>query len=578
MIKELSVKKQSGTYAEALEALGLAELLFQVLIQNNQNLRVIIKNSENEYKIISPVTITNEMIENTNYFQLFKYIKKDGTTTVPETISDYYDYQRQRTWKNEKRDRINLVNKDFKGKEHETERNKKLAEIEKFYEETNRIDTELDVITQLAGANQYASFTKLYFNFYNNCDKFSGLLKEILYIYSEPTYKTKIDYKNLTDFNKDITCLQLFNPNQGKGLNKDKANGLNATNFKNSWVTESLKVTGALHSMLCQLVKVGTGYDMKIFVPEYNEILYDKQRKLVQKFKKYIKANTPIKIDILNILLFTKTFIELTPEFRGNIKNTLNGFYSVYQKDLGQNKAVVNIAHIQTPDFININSEDDAGDWVNVLNYLITLISRIDEQGDAIQGLLSFRNFLSSSNLESFFRFCRWYSVYFSQALAHETYYKLPISPNFLNKLFKLMETENIKLTEIIENEGFKSIAKAIRKSTVSLQYTPKEQRKFEIRYGLAQEIQNKSKSKTDLATLIGEFVGAYNAETARVKEKTGEGFRATVKEEEILKFIELLDKYPSRLVGSLLSAYGFALEKKDALTKEGVSEPKDEE
>lgn len=567
MIKELSIKKQSGTYSETLETLGLAELVFQVLMQNNQNLRVIIKNSGTEYKVISPVAITNEMIENIKYFQLFKFIKKDDTTEVPETILDFYDYPKQRTWKNEKRDRINLINKELKGKEHELERGKRLAEIEKYYEEINKIDSEFDVFSQLAGANQYSSFTKLYYNFQKNNNSFCSLLKEIFSMYSESTNETKIDYKKLVDFTKDITCLQLFNPNQGKGLNKDKANGLNAINFKSSWITESLKITGALNGMLSQLIKVGTGYDMKVFVPEYNEILYDKQRELVRRFKKYIKGNTPIKIDILNILLFTKTFIEFTPEFRGNIRNTLNGFYSVNQKDLGQNKAVVNIALIQTPDFIIIN-EDNANDWVNTLNYLITLISRINEQGDAIQGLLSFRNFLSSSDLESFFKFCRWYSVYFTHALAQEKYY-LPISPNFLNKLFKLMETENIKLTEIIENNGFQSIAKAIRKSTVSLQYTPKDQRKFEIRYGLAQEIQNKSKSKTDLATFIGEFTGAYNAETARVKEKTGESFRANVKDEEILKCIQLLDKYPSRLVGSLLSAYGFALEKKDA--------PKDE-
>ena len=577
MIKELLVKKQSGTYAEALESLGLADLIFQILMQNNKDLRVIIKNCGNEYKIISPVIITQEMIENTGYFQLFKFIKQNNETVIHEAIYDYYNYPQQKQWKNEKRKSIEQIYKEYKGKENESARRKKVKEIENFYEENNKIDFEFDVVTQLSAPNQYSSFSKLYFNFYNNKDKFSILIKEILKNYSNINDNEKINFNNLTGFIKEITCLQLFNPHQGKGLNKDKANGLNATNFKNSWIAESLKVTGALKGMICQPVKVGNSYDLKLFVPDYNEIYYDKQQELIKKFKKYIKGNTPIKIDILNIMLFIKTFIELTPEYKGCVKNTINGFYSVYQKDLGQNKAVVNIAQIQTPDFIIINTEEDSLQWREILDYLITLISRIKEQGDAIQGLLAFRNFISSSNIDSFFKFCRWYSIYLMQALAVEKYYILPISPIFLTKIIKHMETENIKLSEITENEGFKSIAKAIRKSTVLLQYTPAENRSFEIRYGLAQEIQNKSRSKTDFATFIGDFIGSYNAETARAKEKTGENLRAIIKDEEIKKFVELLDKYPSRLVGSLLSAYGFALEKKSSNYDEQITESEEE-
>lgn len=132
------------------------------------------------------------------------------------------------------------------------------------------------------------------------------------------------------------------------------------------------------------------------------------------------------------------------------------------------------------------------------------------------------------------------------------------------------MDNDNLNLGEIIANEGFQAVAQAIRKSTVSLQYTPKDARKFEIRYGLAQELQNKSKSKTDLATFIGEFVATYNAETAKVAEKnSGKSFRANVKDEELTQFYTLLDKYPARLVGALLASYGFALKAKEVKAEE---------
>jgi hypothetical protein len=113
-------------------------------------------------------------------------------------------------------------------------------------------------------------------------------------------------------------------------------------------------------------------------------------------------------------------------------------------------------------------------------------------------------------------------------------------------------------------------VAYAIRKSTVTLQYTPKEQRNFEIRYGLAQTLQNKSKSSDDLAEFIGNFIATYNAETARYTEKTGKTPRANVRDNELNQFYQLLDKYPSNVVGALLASYGFALSEKEAKNQTG--------
>ena len=123
----------------------------------------------------------------------------------------------------------------------------------------------------------------------------------------------------------------------------------------------------------------------------------------------------------------------------------------------------------------------------------------------------------------------------------------------------------DFKISEIISNEGFQKVAYAIRKSTVTLQYTPKDQRKFEIRYGLAQNLQNKSKSASDLAEFIGEFIATFNAETARYAEKTGTVLRANIRDNELNQFYELLDKYPSKVIGALLASYGFALTKNEA-------------
>ena len=125
------------------------------------------------------------------------------------------------------------------------------------------------------------------------------------------------------------------------------------------------------------------------------------------------------------------------------------------------------------------------------------------------------------------------------------------------------MDKQEISLKSIIENEGFKAVAEAIRKSTVSLQYIPKDKRKYEIRYGVAQALQTKSKTKMDLAEYIGEFISLYNAESSRKAEKDDRAFRKNVREDKLSQFYELLDCHSSKLIGALLASYGFALPQK---------------
>jgi spore maturation protein CgeB len=85
----------------------------------------------------------------------------------------------------------------------------------------------------------------------------------------------------------------------------------------------------------------------------------------------------------------------------------------------------------------------------------------------------------------------------------------------------------------------------------------------FEIRYGFAQKLQEKSRTPYDLAAFMGDFIGIYNAETAR-KAELKKAFRKPVRDDELNQFYALIDKYPSKVVGALLASYGFALTKRD--------------
>lgn len=563
---EFKIMKNSGTYAEMLEAYGISKLINEILIRNEMvGNKVTIEDKDFYYSVVSNKPITDEMIEGVSYFPVLKFIKKNDATLVPEGVIDYFDYPEQKKIRDDFKERFNKIGEDKNLSSEQKTQAWKDLNITKTSEYGKKRDLEFDVYREIQ-SNPYASFVKLFNNFHLHQENFAILIFEILSKYNNQI-SVERDFK-LVD--ESPTAQQLYNPFQGKGLNKNKANSASMGNLKSDWVAETMKISGALDMMIPQYVRIGPrSFDLKIYVPEFNNIAFSQAKKILNNFKKTLKSSSPVKLDILNVLDFSMNFIKMTPEYKkGRIKSTIRGFYSVYQKDLGQNKAVANISFINTPEFISYSTKKEGRDWIEILEEQRKIISGIEELGSSIQGLQAYRDFLGSTRMSafnSFSKFAFWYSGFLSQELSKEKFYVTPFKTNSLNKFYKSMDTKELNLTEIINNNGFIAIATAIRRSTISLQYTPKDQRKFEIRYGLAQQLQNKSKSKTDLATFIGEFVGIYNSETGRYAEKNdGRAARATVKDSELKEFYKIIDKNPPRLIGALLSSYGFALTSKD--------------
>ena len=126
--------------------------------------------------------------------------------------------------------------------------------------------------------------------------------------------------------------LQLINPNQGKGLNKAKATGMSVGNLKGNWIKETMKISGALNfGMICQAVKVGSSYDMKVFVPAFSETKLNDKMAIMKDFKRNAKSNTPIKLDIINILKIIELYLNKSEKKeRRKLKEHLLGLHSVY--------------------------------------------------------------------------------------------------------------------------------------------------------------------------------------------------------------------------------------------------------
>lgn len=574
------IKKRSGTYAELLETYGLANLLYNISMSLNEDVDIVITDKNLYYEVSIKLDITNDVLNKLSYFPLFRYVKCEKSDPNIANKVDAYDYLYYKEQKDQKREAIDKIRKELSGKDKLAMRKSKMIEIEAKYP----IDVFFDVYSQIITPNNIASFNKLYGNFNSNRVLFKKIINQILIYYASDVYDTKLFNKLLKqkgcNFDEKVTATQLYNPHQGQGVNKLKADGLNRTNFKSFWIPETMKISGALSEMICQLVKVGSSYDLKVFVPAYKQVNYAFKHRLIPDFKKHLKGNTPVKIDILNILSLVQIILQHNEYVgkRRKVKDIVRGLHSVYQKQTRQGiMTVTNIGFIQVPSYIEIGSKEDKERWIEVIEEQKQIILSMEEEKGAIQGLLMYRNFLSASDIDNFFAFVYWFAYYAFNRISKKKYIKL-FSIESLNKLYYSMDTHNLKLMEIIQNEGFQAIAKAIRNSTVLLQYTPKENRKFEIRYGVAQLLQTKSKSAEDLAAYIGEFIALYNAETARNYEKGGNGRRVTVREDELNKFYTLLDLYPSYLIGALLASYGFALLKKDISVSKENDDNVDEE
>lgn len=585
MTMTYTVLKQSGTYAETLEWLGFSYFLEKLCgeLYRNEDVQITLHNEPHQYCVSINREITQADLAALPYFWVLPFIRKETKMSIPDglPIAELRDYPKQKGIRDERKAQREAVQKDkaLSGPEQK----KRLSELNEYFksELAERLDLDFDVYSIIRGNNPYPSYFKLYTNFESNRKHFELLVWEILSYYTIPNSKAKSNVKAITT---KVTAQQLYAPNQGKGLNREKADGPKAGNLDGFWIPETMKVAGALQTMFCQYVKVGTGYDLKVNVPEFNDIEHQQVDKLLSGFKQSLSSNSAIKVDILNVLSFCKVFIENSPEYKSNsgwrrinITNSVNGFHSVIQKDLGQNRAVVNMSFLGVPTFIEYQNADEAQQWITILNEQHALVRNIEEQGESIDGLRAYRSFLSGSDLTSFFQFTTFYSTYLMHELTDKRSFIKPFSTEHLNQFFTSMSTENVNLRDIINDPGFQSIAKAIRKSTVSLQMAkrknPNKKLRYPIRYGMAQELQVKSKSKTDLATFIGEFVTTYNAENARYQElhptpsdEEKYDIRALVKDAELLSFYSLLDnpRYPSRLVGALLGSYGFALTAKE--------------
>ncbi len=372
----------------------------------------------------------------------------------------------------------------------------------------------------------------------------------------------------------EFTASQLLNPHQGKGQNQSKIGSIQPGNLKSPWPLEYLKAAGLWEAAFPRQT-ADNDWKVYLLAPRFLRL-----RDLRQVYRDFARAlwrerrrdATAIKTDITSVLLFYKTWLEYAQEHQNELglhwarpNAVVHGFYVTQYKMMSRNAyTMLNQSFLHLPEWGQaIQTWADVKAWQALIDEHLSVVHAVDEGfSDGYDMLKDYRDFIAGGKWEGFFAFTTAYGHYAMQQMAQNRYIPLFTTPN----LRRLLMSEP-KFTPILESEGFRNFAYAIRHSTVIPQgrKARKQSTLYEIRYGLGEEFKRKATVREEFIATLMNFAQSYNRENAQILERTGQQMRRDLRTSDIEEVVRLVDEYGSEVVAHLLVAYGYAREPRES-------------
>lgn len=383
-----------------------------------------------------------------------------------------------------------------------------------------------------------------------------------------------------------LSATQVVNPEQGKGANRAKADKLDIGGQESFWLLEYFKYAGLFHAALPRMVQSLKDRKTYVVIPSHEGIATEWYERTFKDFQRELWASSSVKMDILAVLRYTDLMLR---EWEGAQRSSgrrrrpadyIEGLHVVSYKDLGSAYAVMNVAAINLPDWIAWpRNADHATQLRTTLENHVFLISALDEKkGEEERLLRNYREFLSSRDprLSAFFAFTTGYAGHAMRRMSKRQRVRRLTLEN-IKEIIMANEPRRQReglppLGRIIENQGFRNIATAIRQSTTQLQFYNAERQEnlYDVRYGLASDLERHSRNKQEFMQALGEFIMEYSQENARVMERMAKQGRKNYRKripisvEDIAQVTTLVDEYGAPTVASMLIACGYARDPRD--------------
>ncbi len=573
--KYLYVDKTSQTFADILLTFGLARVVDELLYKQTEGGRdVLIQDKGPYYQLTCTPALRRETIEALQELPLLKVIvTAKNRHKLPAALPSYLtvDYEQER-------ERVNLF---FAARKAGGNGDTLPAKPHPHWDIFKAIN---------APGGPLIGYNSLALDWWAIREAHSQALLLLLELYSD----TPNDYESaelrwkelnkLYDWGIDAqaTCQQLYNPDQGKGQNRTKADALSIGNQSALWLVEWLKAVGFYEAALTRQVRGAK--DRKTFVVAPRELTFSENRQIMNRFvDKMQVSEAATRFDILAALRYTVALLEHFTAEPGGLarllglqqvkKRVVAGFRTAFYKDLGNATATMNLAFVALPGWIEVRSRDEVDLYIALLGELETFVRRqFDEShSDAFTLLQYLRDFVSGDDLDAFFRFTNAFPAYL-MGRREQNKYARQLTTEFIERL--IMSTEK-RLSRILESQGFQNIAYAIRQSTVTAQYRKKQgDRRYDVRYGLGQELARKARYPESFIAALSDFLHKYNAENAQVMETRSGPYRRSVKTTDIDEIVALIDEFGSETVANLLIAYGYARTPREEDVSQEAPEP----
>ncbi len=544
-VRSLRLPKKTGTYADALAVVGLERLLD--LLGAGQA-RIRDRGGFYELTFREPVRLEELDYEAVHDDPGYRYVKLKESSPAPPNHLDY-PAGRERL-SNYWQLRKSLV-QATKGKLDEEQQSQlKQAEPDPrwyLYQNTNVLQG-------------FGAYNKLHEEITrSDREAFAVTLRNKL-----ATLAAENGVKEAKDrFRPKVPAVQVFTPSVGKGVNVVKTAGVRAGRLPDNfvdWFDEYLKYLGLELTANSRAV----GKDIKLFVMTPGDITAAALGRLSEKFFRLNLPWSSAQIDIQGALGLAEGLVEQLA--RGDLdelgktpKDYVSGLHTAYFKKLGSAHALANTGFIGLPGWFPV-SEENADEWLEILDeHRKVLILLNEERSEEAELLFLYRDFLSATDTQSLLEFLTSYAPQVVRSRERKRFIRQFTTKN-LRRLLVILKS---RFREIVDDPGFRAVAGAIRRATVTEQYHKSQNNQvFDIEYGLFQELKRKARFPEQFVAALSEFVNTYDTQNARreeqLKGKPGRR-RPRLKVEELDRVLELVDRHGSETVAMLLIAYGSA-------------------
>lgn len=399
----------------------------------------------------------------------------------------------------------------------------------------------------------------------------------------------------IADIKLNASTNQLTSPLSAKGYGtlKPLTTDRNVS-IKDSWKSDLIEYFRYGGYFSCAVPFLDGDGNLRLLVPVPCDISVGALGVLVGELRRGgFGRSRKLKLDVLVALQVAGLLVEHS-EFARSDSDRLSGF-SMFQKTPAEIISGIHISHymqtgptpgsknvtelslVAVPGWFPVTSNEDADTWLQILEEHRRVIRTLNEDYSEEIGLIQrYRRMLQAKEDNAFVQLIEFgggYGAYWMSATNDPR--RRHLLPRFTTaNIERMVESMAPDIASILKDPGFRSIARAIRKSTVSAQAQKALGKKpwREIRYGLIAEVNRKRFVREELLETLGVFIAQYNAENARQREvkESLEAAPANVTTEELENLARLIDTTDNpALIGALLCAYGTCREPKEPRTAE---------